>query len=556
MGTSAKRISVTGLIVFGLMGCFSLFGQDFESGKSYFEQNQLNRAKNTFKQLTKKNPGDAKSWYYLGEVYFKQKNIDSAKFCYNSGISGNPDEALNYIGSGKILLQNQKTDEAKALFEKARKIHKKDVATICAIVEAAISGDVKDTTIANNYLNIAKDVDSKNSNIYIQQGNLQYLNSNYGDAANDYERAIYYDKKNITAFIKLGEIYASGRNYVESFKAYSNALKLDSTNVLIYKDLGDLNYLFGRYNDAVNYYGKYNNMAEITLEDKERYTSVLFFTKNYEAAQKEINDILKESPNNAVMYRLKAYISYETEDYKNGLDYMNQFFKVQDPKKVISTDYQYYGRLLIKNNQDSLAIINLKKAVVSDTSDVSLYEDLASALSRTNQHLDATNYFKVLIEKNPADAVVNYFKLGREYFLEGQKETKENKDTSIVRPIFVMADTAFSKVTQIAPDNYLGYFWRARTNSLIDPESELGLAKPFYESAAKLIEAANGNKNKKNLIECYSYNGYYYYLLSEKSSDRATKDKNVNLSIEYWNKVLALDPNDQRAKDGLNGLKK
>ena len=31
---------------------------------------------------------------------------------------------------------------------------------------------------------------------------------------------------------------------------------------------------------------------------------------------------------------------------------MNKFFQVQDPKKIIASDYLYYGRLLEKNNME------------------------------------------------------------------------------------------------------------------------------------------------------------------------------------------------------------
>lgn len=50
------------------------------------------------------------------------------------------------------------------------------------------------------------------------------------------------------------------------------------------------------------------------------------------------------------------------------------------------------------------------------------------------------------------------------------------------------ADTIFAEVSQRVPDNYLGYFWRARTNAMLDPETTLGLAKPYYEAALTQLE--------------------------------------------------------------------
>ena len=50
------------------------------------------------------------------------------------------------------------------------------------------------------------------------------------------------------------------------------------------------------------------------------------------------------------------------------------------------------------------------------------------------------------------------------------------------------ADTIFAQVAVKVPDNYLGNFWRARVNSLRDPETTQGLAKPYYEAALSILE--------------------------------------------------------------------
>ena len=88
----------------------------------------------------------------------------------------------------------------------------------------------------------------------------------------------------------------------------------------------------------------------------------------------------------------------------------------------------------------------------------------------------------------------------------------------------------------------VGYLWEARAKSNLDPESENGLAKPYYE---KLIEKATANpeKNKNDLVEAYSYLGYYHFLKQENQ-----------LSKSYWQKVIALSPDDAKAKEALRAL--
>ena len=57
-------------------------------------------------------------------------------------------------------------------------------------------------------------------------------------------------------------------------------------------------------------------------------------------------------------------------------------------------------------------------------------------------------------------------------------------------------------------------------------------------------------KNKKDLIEAYSYFGYYHYLQSKDGKIQSE----VTTSKSFWEKVLALDPNDERAKAAIQAL--
>ena len=70
---------------------------------------------------------------------------------------------------------------------------------------------------------------------------------------------------------------------------------------------------------------------------------------------------------------------------------------------------------------------------------------------------------------------------------------------------------------------------------MLDPEYAKGLAKPYFSKAAELLEKSGSNK--EHLIECYKQLAYYYYIKKE-----------MNSSVEYAEKVLALDPEDDFAK--------
>jgi hypothetical protein len=96
---------------------------------------------------------------------------------------------------------------------------------------------------------------------------------------------------------------------------------------------------------------------------------------------------------------------------------------------------------------------------------------------------------------------------------------------------------------QKVPDLAVAYFWRARVKTNFDPESKLGLAKPYYEEFIERT-AAEKDKFKKELIESNQYLGYYYYLQEDNAKSKV-----------YWQEVINLDPENKQANDVIKMLK-
>jgi tetratricopeptide (TPR) repeat protein len=157
---------------------------------------------------------------------------------------------------------------------------------------------------------------------------------------------------------------------------------------------------------------------------------------------------------------------------------------------------------------------------------------LASIYSKQKKYENAIVLYQKKISLGKAISN-DYFRMGQSFFQLQQ---------------YGKADSSFTKITELQPKLMTGYIWRAKANANLDPDSKLGLAKPFYEKVIELgaVDSVTSVKYKKELTESYRYLGAYYYLVN--------KD-NVN-AILYWEKVLAIDPNDQQAIKVLEELKK
>jgi tetratricopeptide (TPR) repeat protein len=276
------------------------------------------------------------------------------------------------------------------------------------------------------------------------------------------------------------------------------------------------------YSKASEFYTKYIELSEITTEKSKRHASLLYLNKEYEKAISTIEKVIKIEGENPTSIRIMAY-SYLRLEQTDGSRYYFQKLFTMPSVEYLPTDYENYSDLLSRTGNDSLAIEYLLKITELDSSRKDIYGKMSIL------------YFK---EKNWSGVVSSlqnkgeitaqeYFDLGKAYYFLQD---------------YVHADSAFNILVERVPDLAIGHFWKARVKTNFDPESDSGLAKPDYELFLQL-SSEDTLRFKKELIEAYSYLGYYYFL----------KEDNANSKL-YWQKVYALDPKNIQAIEALKNL--
>jgi tetratricopeptide (TPR) repeat protein len=384
----------------------------------------------------------------------------------------------------------------------------------------------------------------------------------YGLASGRYHQALYLQPDNTEALCRLAEIDIKIQNYEDAETTLFKVITKDPAYIPALKNLGELMYTLGRYREASEYYGQYIKLAETSEKALIRYVTVLYFNKEFSKVVEYVDRVLMQDSSNPVMLRLKGYSAYELDQNQEGLDAMQKFFEVRsvtDTNKVIATDYEYYGKLLARTGNDSLAIINLVKAMEIDTALTGLLEDIAKLYEKQKKYPEAIQYFEELIQaRNENVSSLIYFSMGKDLLL--MADNVKGTPDSLLRPAYLeKANLAFSKVVEISPGSYLGYQWRARALAGLDPETTQGLAKADYEKTLSLLESKNDTKRyATELIEAYRYLGYYYYLKYDeikKSDDAAAKELARTDSVAYWQKVLSIDPSNSVAKQAIAALK-
>ena len=513
----------------------ALFAQTVQDGLNAIDCEKYNYAKQIFSILISSSPSDAELNYYKGVNYYLMQQKDSAKVYFEKGTKLNSAEtkiAYNFVGLGKLALDKDNAAEAKINFDKAFSFSaSKDVKVYLFIADAYLNNaGKKDAASAIATLTKALELDKKNSAIYLLLGDAYILQADGGKAMNNYETAVEMDTKSAKSYMKIGELFAKARSYDEAENAFQNCIKIDSIFVPVYRELSELHFSKKEYREAKEAYKKYVSLAENNVSTLSRYASLLFLCKDYANTMSTINQIKQMDSSNVILDRLLGYASYEQGNYKQGLESMKKFFARIDAQKIFSSDYEYFGKLYSKTGNDSLAMFYFNKAIAMDSTKADLHGDIAQLYTQKKKYNEAANEYELKAQQMQL-TTQDYFSMGTAYYF-GQNYTK--------------ADSAFAKVTELKPNVYLGYFWRGRASSNLDPDLKQGLAKPYYEKSVEIISADTASmlKYKKELVESYWYLTNYYIQ----------KEDNLNTKL-LCKKVLEFDPEHRDAKKVIESLK-
>ncbi len=533
------------------------YSQELKDAIKLSKSEQFKKASSMFKYLIQQTPSNGDLYYFYGrnfldKYYSDTLNIslsemaDSAKAVYELGIQQDPANPLNLVGLGGLDLIKKKIPEAQAEFakamallpSKANKQLKMDPAkhsrVLIEIAESYVTANVHDTANVFVLLHQAEKLDSKNPNLYIVKGDVYFYLLNDGSKAiSNYNEAQRLDPKSPEAKLRIGQLWMRARNYTDALSYYQEVVKMDSTFAPAYRELG---YLLSRANrnaEAQKNYKKFLALSTGNTSARITFVNILLDLKNYFEAIYQLNLIMNVDSSENTLNRALAYSYYEVQLYDKGLYYIQKFIKNAKPEKILSLDYSYYGKLLTKNKQDSLAAEMYLKAYDMDQSKVDLLSELAASYYKQKKYKKSIEIFSKKIALGKASSQ-DYYTMGKAYF--------NDKD-------YINADTTLGTVITLQPENLAAILYRARTKSYMDSvdvqkgTNFTGYAVPFYKLYIEKSQADSA-KYIKERSEALDYMAFYYYCQYSLNPKSLTDAENA---LKYWTLMTALNPNEEKA---------
>ena len=525
MNSTYLKKMMTGLFCLAVIGTQA---QSLEEGIKMYKYQRYESAKKILTPLAASNP---MANYYLGLSELALENTAAAKTDFQKF----PDDNSNISGLAMVLFTENKNPEAMSLLNKtAAKAKKKDWSPYKLAADAITYSEGGDPNVAVEWYKKALEVE-KNGDTYIGLGDAyRKMQGGGGNAMSSYEEAEAFPVTKSIANYKMGNLWYAAKNYDSALTKYNKSSELDQTNPLPYKALADAYYRVKKYQTSKEKIEKYLELSDQSIDDQIQYANTLFLAKEYQKAISKMTELVSkgEGDKRPYMYRVLGYSQFETKDYNTAIQNMDKFFAKIDPKKILPSDYIYYGRMLLTDtNKAAQAPGYFDKGFAIDTTKdkAPVYKQLAEAFKDANKYgIAATYYKKVLDSNSPTIEVYDYWWCGAMYYY--------NKE-------YDPADSIYRIMGEKYPNEPSSFYWRGNvTVAAKDKEYKNGAASEFFNKWLTMVKFEDPDK-KKNLIKAYTYLAMVAY-----NSDKKEDTKN------YAAKLQLLDPNDDTAKQLMAAL--
>ena len=355
-----------------------------------------------------------------------------------------------------------------------------------------------------------------------------------------YGRAIYFDPRDSTGYMHYVRMHQQKEPDLAVAKLKQLGLYRDDCRVEHL--IAHAWYTGNKVKEAVAAYDSIP-MDSLVRDELISYAMSAYLTRDYQKSIDVVNHGRTIRPRDFVFNRLLMYNYTELKQYEQALQASDDFFKNSDRHETDSTeakgysylDYIYYGYVLNGNGKYQEGIDQFNHALTLDGGD---RPDVVLAISKAYENIGlypkAVEYYKTYMTKLDEEERTAYvvYELGRLYYAQGTDKSVTEELTPEKIEALHQADKTFAEVDRMRPDSYPGCYWQARTNVALDPESTMGLAKPYYQRVIEMTESKGGSQ----LTEAYKYLAYYYYVKKDREN-----------AHRYIDKILDIDPMDQYA---------
>lgn len=531
------RLSAT--IILLLSGAMAARAQQSPDPQQLLYYQRYQSARNALHTALKAEPENARNWYWLSQAYLQEEKLQPLRdtlAAAPASVTGSP---LFGVIRGHLLLVEGRTDSAQWFFDKAiDDSRQKNVDVLAGVARAYIDAKAGDASLALLTLEKAFKREKKDPVLYTLQGDAYRKLGNGTEAYRSYEAALAsHEGKFAPASFQLGKIFVAQKNPELYLTYFEQAIKDDPQYAPAYYELY-YHYYFLDVAKASEHFKQYVANADPSPENELLWADLLYLGKEYDQAIDKTKQLIAADTDNASprLYKLLAYSYLGKEDTATAMAYMHSFLAKEADSNYVLRDYDLMGGLYATQagKEDSAALFYEKALTKVEDSAAyyGYYRKLADLTAKTKNFSAQAGWLSKYYENNPRATNLDLFNWGLAHFRAEE---------------YQLADTVFGRYIAQYPDQGFGYYWRARSNALLDSGMVNGTAIPHYNRLIEVLEKDTTNAtNRKWLVEAYGYLAAY----------ETNTEKDFPGAIAYLEKVLTIDPANKDAQRYIEILQK
>jgi tetratricopeptide (TPR) repeat protein len=531
---------------------------------------------NEFLSAEKDPKKQAEGYFWLGETFYQDtfdntlaNRMTQARDQYNKGLALDKNNAHCLVGMGKLLLDAKNSTEAEKTFEQAiraskdRKYKTGHPEIYMLVGDAHLNSTQPNPGKAVGRYTSARDAEPGNSLYLIRLGDGHSRNGDAGSAVSAWENAAAKDPSNAESYLKTGTVWLRAGKYDFAERDFQNGLTKDKGLAALWGGLTESLVAQKKYDKVTAALEEYVKLAGTDYAARLRFIKFLTYqAKAYDRSIAESKKMQSEAGvPDYIKMRANRWLAWSNFEKASDIER-----KAKEADKAAKAPFGDDWKMLMEeSNKASLAMMNAWNADSLVYYDYEYAAKSSQALGNMDQ---AVTYYMKVVENDPTQACTIYQSLNKAYY--DQKKFKEGLDMfdkRVEKGCKVNTTDYFyanfysqtlkdyernikyaDKYAELVPAGTDGFFYKAYAlQQTDDTENPTWKAREAYEKLLTVYDAITDAGDKKRVTSqaksAYKYLAYY-----------AGSQQDLVKAKDYFQKVLAIDPNDKAAAEALQQM--
>lgn len=274
-------------------------------------------------------------------------------------------EAEDLLSKAIMMIQADNLDAAMEYLQKAEEVNPQEVDIYLRQAQVLILQDELER--ADDMLDKAAYLDKTDARIYLHKGDIAFMHNDFPKAIENFALAEEYGLKLATMCHSMGYAYEQIGQPDQAMQAYGRAVRLDPDNPLYRLRRIQLLLQFNEVDEAEEQVVDFLKRFPQVREGYCFAVDIHFRREHYDEAEKLLNDVMKENPNDPVLMTLLVR-TYTLQDRRQeAIKVAEQVMKMEDADEDALKDaLECLTRLYMMEGNVDKGLDLLKKTIAAE----------------------------------------------------------------------------------------------------------------------------------------------------------------------------------------------